>query len=57
MQSDSPERPEPADLSTLRKTLQHSQLLHGDVASKVGSLNERDYTIRRPVLKIGSPSK
>ena len=32
--------------------MQHSQLLHGEVAGKVGSLTERDYTIRRPILKV-----
>lgn len=53
MYEQSPEKPEPVSVSALRKTMQHSQLLHGEVAGKVGSLNERDYTIRRPLLKIG----
>ena len=56
MQRESPERPEPADLTTLRKTLQHSQLLHGQVSEKVGSLASRDLTIPRPQLKVGTNS-
>lgn len=29
MQRESPEKPAPVDLSALRRTMQHSQLLHG----------------------------
>ena len=56
MQGEAKGKPAQTDLSVLRKTMQHSQLLHGDVTNKVGSLEIRDYTIPRPQLKIGSNS-
>ena len=56
MYDQSPEKPEPVSTSALRKTMQHSQLLHGEVAGKIGSLTHRDYTIPRPLLKIGKDS-
>ena len=56
MQRENPERPPATNLTTLRKTLQQSQLLHGEVSTKVGSLEQRDYTIRRPTLKVGKDS-
>jgi hypothetical protein len=31
-------------------------MLQSEVTEKVGSLDRRDYTIRRPQLKIGSDS-
>jgi hypothetical protein len=54
MYEQSPERPDPVSVSALRKSMQHSQLLHGEVAGKVGALPQRDYTIPRPLLKIGN---
>jgi hypothetical protein len=38
MQGETKNKPVQIDLSALRKTMQHSQLLHGEVAGKVGSL-------------------
>jgi hypothetical protein len=43
--------------STLRSTLAHSLTFQPEVAEKVGSIDRRDYTIRRPLLKIGRDSK
>lgn len=56
MQGETIAKPQDTNLSILRKTMQNSQLLHGEVASKVGSVDFRDYTIPRPQLKIGSSS-
>lgn len=53
MQSYCPQPQRPTDPGILRRTLQLSQLLHGEVADKVGATNMRDYTIPRPLLKIG----
>lgn len=56
MQSEPRNKPHEMDLSILRRTMQHSQLIHGEVANKVGAVEFRDYTIPRPQLKIGSSS-
>jgi len=56
MQAEPKSKPREIDASSLRKTMQYSQLLHGEVAGKVGSVDFRDYTIPRPQLKIGSNS-
>ena len=53
MQHSSIDRPMGTDVGVLRRTLQHSQLIHGEVAGKVGAVDQRDYSIRRPLLKIG----
>jgi len=36
--------------------MQQSQLIHGEVSNKIGSLENRDLSIPRPQLKVGSKS-
>ena len=40
--------------STFRSTLSHSLGMQAEISSKVGAVNERDYSIFRPQLKVGS---
>ena len=54
MQSLTIDRPRELDLPAMRKTLQVGQLLHGEVAGKVGAIEYRDFSIPRPQLKVGS---
>jgi hypothetical protein len=42
--------------SQLRQTFNHFLMYQPEVADKVGSTNSRDYSIPRPLLKIGKDS-
>lgn len=38
----------------MRKTLTHLMMFQPEITAKIGATTNRDFTIRRPQLKVGS---